>query len=111
MTNVTTASSLPNTDGTRFKRHVGGFPMTYASNQELNELSYRVLRSVEAAMVADMDSANCLRRILCEDNQYSTSTNDGRKIWVPVWRYATLKKKNNSISQGRSYGACLSYRR
>lgn len=67
--------------------------MTYASNQELNELSYRVLRSVEAAMVADMDSANCLRRILCEDNQYSTSTNDGRKIWVPVWRYATLKKK------------------
>ncbi|XP_047360471.1 uncharacterized protein LOC124953303 isoform X2 [Vespa velutina] len=86
MTNVTTSSSLTDaSDGTRFKRHVGGFPMTYATNQELNELSYRVLRSVEAALIADMDSANCLRRILCEDNQYSKSTNDGRKIWVPVW--------------------------
>ncbi|XP_035728008.1 uncharacterized protein LOC118444144 [Vespa mandarinia] len=86
MTNVTTSSTLTDaSDGTRFKRHVGGFPMTYATNQELNELSYRVLRSVEAALIADMDSANCLRRILCEDNQYSKSTNDGRKIWVPVW--------------------------
>lgn len=94
MTNVTTPTNLPDTDGTRFKRHVGGFPMTYATNQELNELSYRVLRSVEAALVADMDSANCLRRILCEDNQYSKSTNDGRKIWVPVWRYATVKNNN-----------------
>ncbi|XP_015184898.1 PREDICTED: uncharacterized protein LOC107070868 [Polistes dominula] len=82
----TTTTIRRNTDGTtRFKRNIEGFTMSYSSNQELNELSYHVLRSLEAAMVADRDSANCLRRILCEDNQYSKNTNDGRKIWIPVW--------------------------
>lgn len=60
--------------------------MSSINNEDLNELSYRVLRSIEAAMIAEMDSGNCLRRILCEDNRYSKQTNDSRKIWIPVWR-------------------------
>ncbi|XP_018402712.1 PREDICTED: uncharacterized protein LOC108779735 [Cyphomyrmex costatus] len=55
------------------------------SNEDLNELAHRVLRSIEAAMVAEADSGNCLRRILCEDNQYSKETKDDRRIWIPVW--------------------------
>ncbi|KAK2588626.1 hypothetical protein KPH14_006394 [Odynerus spinipes] len=82
---VTTAANTRDADGKRFKRNIGGLPLAYANNEELNELSFRVLRSVEAALVANMDSGNCLRRILCEDNQYSKATNDGRKIWIPVW--------------------------
>lgn len=62
-------------------------PLFYAGNQEINELSHRVLRSIEAATVAKQDGANCLRRALCEDNRYSKETNDGRKIWLPFWRY------------------------
>ncbi|KAI4498359.1 hypothetical protein M0802_006538 [Mischocyttarus mexicanus] len=76
-----TTSIRTNMDGIRLKRNIGGLSMSYPSNQELNELSYHVLRSVEAAMVADRDSANCLRRILCEDNQYSKDTNDGMS-WI-----------------------------
>lgn len=70
----------------RIKRNIGGLPLYYESNEELNELSYHVLRSIEAALVADIDSGNCLRRILCENNRHSTQTVDARKIWTPVWR-------------------------
>lgn len=72
--------------GRRIRRNVAGLPLSYASNEELNELSYHVLRSIEAVLVADVDSGNCLRRILCENNRHSTQTGDARKIWVPVWR-------------------------
>ncbi|XP_023288111.1 uncharacterized protein LOC105701640 [Orussus abietinus] len=72
-------------DGTRFKRHVSSPPLFYSGNEELNELSHRVLRSIEAAMVAEHDNGNCLRRILCEDNRHSREIGGGRKIWVPVW--------------------------
>ncbi|EFN75384.1 hypothetical protein EAI_06168 [Harpegnathos saltator] len=70
----------------RVKRDAFPVPLSSASNEDLNDLAYRVLRSIEAAMIAETDSGNCLRRILCEDNQYSKVTNDSRRIWVPVWR-------------------------
>lgn len=70
----------------RVKRNIDGLPLSYDSHEELNELSYSVLRSIEAALVADVDSGNCIRRVLCEDNQRSTQIKDGRKIWIPVWR-------------------------
>ncbi|XP_011153166.1 uncharacterized protein LOC105191446 isoform X2 [Harpegnathos saltator] len=69
----------------RVKRDAFPVPLSSASNEDLNDLAYRVLRSIEAAMIAETDSGNCLRRILCEDNQYSKVTNDSRRIWVPVW--------------------------
>lgn len=71
----------------RSKRHAIPLSLSFASNEDLNDLSYRVLKSIEAALIAEADSGNCLRRILCENNRYSKDTNDGRKIWVPVWRY------------------------
>jgi hypothetical protein len=70
----------------RSKRHAIPPSLSTPSNEDLNDLSYRVLRSIEAAMVAEADSGNCLRRMLCEDNRYSKQANDGRRIWVPVWR-------------------------
>ncbi|XP_011260445.2 uncharacterized protein LOC105253829 isoform X2 [Camponotus floridanus] len=69
----------------RSKRSALPLSLSSANNENLNDLSYRVLRSIEAVMVAQEDSGNCLRRILCEENQYSKETNDGRRIWVPVW--------------------------
>lgn len=73
-------------DSRRVKRHAISLSASVISREDLNELSYRVLRSIEAAMVAEADSGNCLRRILCEDNQYSKETKDDRRIWIPVWR-------------------------
>lgn len=70
----------------RVKRNALPLFLSSANNEDLNDLSYRVLRSIEAIMIAEEDSGNCLRRILCEENQYSKETNDGRRIWVPVWR-------------------------
>ncbi|XP_046740513.1 uncharacterized protein LOC124407944 [Diprion similis] len=75
-------------DGTRFKRDLSppvSSPLTYAGNVELNELSHRVLRSIEAVLLAEEDGGNCLRRTLCEDNKYSRETTGGRRIWSPVW--------------------------
>lgn len=70
----------------RSKRNALPLSLSSVSNEDLNDLSYRILRSIEAVMIAEEDSGNCLRRILCEENQYSKETNDGRRIWVPVWR-------------------------
>lgn len=72
----------------RFKRHVfDAHSLNYSSgNEELNELSHRVLRSIESILVAQADHGNCLRRMLCEDNRYSRDTNGGKRIWIPVWR-------------------------
>lgn len=70
----------------RFKRNALPLSLSSVNNEDLNDLSYRILRSIEAVMIAEEDSGNCLRRILCEENQYSKEINDGRRIWVPVWR-------------------------
>ncbi|CAK9824190.1 hypothetical protein ANTRET_LOCUS2398 [Anthophora retusa] len=83
--NMNTTMATMTTAAKRLKRNVDGLPYSYASNEELNELSYSVLRSIEAALVAEMDSGNCIRRILCENNLFSTQTKDARKIWIPVW--------------------------
>ncbi|XP_029661693.1 uncharacterized protein LOC115234629 [Formica exsecta] len=69
----------------RFKRNALPLSLSSVNNEDLNDLSYRILRSIEAVMIAEEDSGNCLRRILCEENQYSKEINDGRRIWVPVW--------------------------
>ncbi|XP_017789739.1 PREDICTED: uncharacterized protein LOC108572064 [Habropoda laboriosa] len=84
-TNMNTTMATMATAAKRRRRNVGGLPFSYDSNEDLNELSYSVLRTIEAALVADMDSGNCIRRILCENNQFSTRTKDARKIWIPVW--------------------------
>ncbi|XP_028050783.1 uncharacterized protein LOC105830334 [Monomorium pharaonis] len=80
-----TDSNGNNNGNRRIKRNPIFLSSSTISNEDLNELSYRVLRSIEAALVAETDSGNCLRRILCEDNQYSKQTKDDRRIWIPVW--------------------------
>ncbi|XP_048505065.1 uncharacterized protein LOC105691985 [Athalia rosae] len=90
-TNASTATAAAmlqaDIDGMRFKRDTGdtSSPLGYSGNQELNELSHRVLRSIEAVLVAHQDGGNCLRRTLCEDNKHSKEYEGGRRIWVPVW--------------------------
>ncbi|XP_031631439.1 uncharacterized protein LOC116345865 [Contarinia nasturtii] len=53
------------------------------SFSDVNEMSRKVLQSIEAAMVAPEDNGNCLKQILCQNNQFkSISIN---QIWLPVW--------------------------
>lgn len=80
-------ADLPIQASARSKRSTSGsLPLSYSGNAELNELSHRVLRSIEASLVAQYDSGNCLRRVLCEDNRHAKSVRGGQRIWVPVWR-------------------------
>jgi hypothetical protein len=51
----------------------------------INELSKRVLKSIDAVMVANKDQAKCLQRIVCDNNGFSRSQKDGQKYWIPVW--------------------------
>lgn len=92
-TSSTTASifaDLP-LGNSRVRREVfNSLPLDYSGNWELNELSHRVLRSIEAALVAQSDHGNCLRRVLCEDNRHAKNTDGGQRIWIPVWRYKIL---------------------
>ncbi|KAB0800206.1 hypothetical protein PPYR_05946 [Photinus pyralis] len=59
--------------------------ITQGNNALLNELSRRVLMSIEAALIANQDDGNCLRRTLCENNLYSRNLEDNQKYWMPVW--------------------------
>lgn len=68
----------------RFKRNPKQRPN---DNYALNELTRRIVVSMEAALVANNDGGICLRRILCENNKYSRTLKNRSKIWVPVWRY------------------------
>lgn len=51
----------------------------------MNELSRRVLRSIEAAFVAEKDYGKCLHQVLCENNKATRHRADNQKIWVPFW--------------------------
>ncbi|XP_044005096.1 uncharacterized protein LOC122850132 [Aphidius gifuensis] len=77
------ATTVASDEGVRFKRDTSKF--SYKDNNELNELSHRVLQSIEAVMVADIDSGKCLRWTLCRDNQHSKNTDTAQRIWMPVW--------------------------
>ncbi|XP_016836835.2 uncharacterized protein LOC103315533 [Nasonia vitripennis] len=86
MTMTTAATQVVTDIDQRFKRHVfDAHSLNYSGNEELNELSHRVLRSIEAVLVAQADHGMCLRRLLCEDNRFSRDTSGGRRIWIPVW--------------------------
>lgn len=50
---------------------------------QVNEMSRKVLQSIEAAIVAPDDNGNCLKRILCQNNKMKTVSSN--KIWLPVW--------------------------
>lgn len=64
----------------RFKRSLDPSEIT-----QINEISRRVLRSIEAVLIAEKDHGKCLHQVLCENNKYSKERKDGQKIWIPIW--------------------------
>lgn len=55
------------------------------THNQINELSRRVLRSIDAGIVAEIDNGKCLQKVLCENNKYARSRKDNQKIWMPIW--------------------------
>jgi hypothetical protein len=51
----------------------------------INELAKRVLKSIDAVLVANEDQAACFQRIVCDNNGFSRGQTDGQKYWIPVW--------------------------
>lgn len=68
-----------------------GMSLEYPRGEEGMDLLRRTLRSIESVVVTDVDNGACLRRLLCEDNLWARSTGDGRRVWVPIWRYTILE--------------------
>lgn len=66
----------------RMKRAIHGSP----SVKQINEITRKVLKSIEAVLVAQKDSGRCLHRAICENNNYSRNqTKDSHHVWIPVW--------------------------
>ncbi len=65
----------------RMRRSVDKF----SALQEVNEISKKVLKSIEALIVAKDDKGSCLKRILCENNKFSRKTVAMQKYWIPIW--------------------------
>lgn len=51
----------------------------------MNEISQRVLLSIDAVLIAEQDNGKCLRNVICENNKYSRNLNNNQKLWIPVW--------------------------
>ena len=84
---ITTTAAIVTELDTRYKRHaLDAETLSFSINEEVNELAHRVLRSIETIFIANIDSGKCLRRYLCDDNNYSKEMKDGRKVWIPIWR-------------------------
>ncbi|XP_044757834.1 uncharacterized protein LOC123315988 [Coccinella septempunctata] len=71
----------------RNRRDVPAAKVVDPNNYALNELARRVLISIEAATLANLDNGVCLRKTLCENNRYSRQLVDTNKIWIPVWSF------------------------
>lgn len=56
----------------------------------MNEVSRRVLQSIDGVMAAKKDDGKCLQQILCENNKFSRDREDNQKLWMPVWRYCAV---------------------
>lgn len=55
---------------------------------QINELTKKVLLSIEAAQMTNEDNGKCLWYSLCETSKYSRSLKNNQKMWLPVWKYA-----------------------
>lgn len=55
----------------------------YYFSHQVNEMSRKVLQSIEAAIVAPKDNGNCLKHFLCQNNKMKTVSSN--RIWLPVW--------------------------
>lgn len=66
----------------------------FVRSLQINEISRKVLMSIDAAMIAAQDNGNCLKKTLCENSKFDKMTQN--KMWLPVWRY--LSNAFESIS-------------
>ncbi|CAG9834059.1 unnamed protein product [Diabrotica balteata] len=69
----------------RYKRN----PMPHfpnPNNEIVNELSRKILLTIESALVAHKDDGVCLRKILCENNKWSRDLEGRHKLFIPLWR-------------------------
>lgn len=52
---------------------------------QMNELSRKILLSIDAVQIAEKDNGKCMRNAICENNKYSRDLNNNQKLWIPVW--------------------------
>lgn len=38
-------------------------------------------------LLSSHDDGNCLKQVLCKNNQWKSKDLSGTRIWMPVWRY------------------------
>ena len=57
----------------------------------MNELSRRVLFSIDAVLKLPEDEGSCHYWTLCENNRYAKRQSNGQKYWIPIWRYVLVK--------------------
>lgn len=50
----------------------------------MNEISRKILRSIDASLLVEVDDGKCLGQILCDNNKYARENN--KKVWMPIWR-------------------------
>lgn len=72
-------------------------------NSQMNEVSRKVLQSLDAVIAAEKDHGKCLHQIICENNKFSRDSEDNQKLWMPVWRFKefnfllTRKEKSSNF--------------
>lgn len=86
----------------RFRRSLDPSEIT-----QINDISKRVLRSIEAVLIAEKDHGKCLHQVLCENNKYSKDRNDGQKIWIPIWGLGLSWLSSKIITQQLPSGSIL----
>ncbi|XP_050512971.1 uncharacterized protein LOC126888653 [Diabrotica virgifera virgifera] len=68
----------------RYKRNpMPQFPNP--KNEIINELSRKILLTIESSLVAHKDDGVCLRKILCENNKWSRDLEGRHKLFIPLW--------------------------
>jgi hypothetical protein len=66
-------------------RRVRRSPDEISNLRQFNEISRRVLRSIEAVSLVKKGHESCLPKVICENNQFSRTLVDKQKIWMPIW--------------------------
>lgn len=53
---------------------------------QLNDVTKKVLLSIDAAQMANVDNGKCLWYSLCETSKHSRTLQNNQKLWLPVWK-------------------------
>jgi hypothetical protein len=69
----------------RVKRAIEEFPRDNKVIKQINEISKRTLRSIEAFVIAKDDQGQCLKKYICENNKFSRNAFDIQKYTIPIF--------------------------